>query len=242
MKKLWLRSGERATLWFITEGTEFAVPLIHVKQVQRPGKKSFYKDVLCGKEYAEDEASCKFCEDLNEDGRPVAMGPFPRAVFYVYVESVMHLEAGKGANGEQHEKLERGDVIIYRERVNAVRLLICRNKLSEQIGSLFAGDVTDDDYDESKQTLLGNSMSMFRGTGEGAASQEAITWSTSQREKPAGFDEAVEALEPLPDTVTAEFEDTWKDRKANGNGAAKTEETAAPVATVPISTEDIDFD
>lgn len=231
-RKLWLKAGDRALFWFITDAEEASVPLIHLKTIPgKNGRKAWTKDVLCAKDSAEDEI-CPLggqCMSLprKEDGSMVNPGPYPRLVQYIYVETIFHTEKPlKGA--ENWEAVQSSAGPLWRENVNDVYLLVAKPKLQDQIIAEYeGGDPTDPAFTGEPISLVGRPY-LLEHTGSGTASQD-IMKRASDRALPAGYNEAKNALAPLSETVIKEFSDGFTSSENSIN---------APVGGYQPTTED----
>lgn len=225
--KLWLKEGERAQLWFMTNGDEIKSPLIHlVPKKGAPGKKDWTKDVLCAKESYEDDTYCALCEDdsVYDDGpnvgKKIIRGPYTRLVLLTYVQDIFHPYANPKSDGPVWTEVpSKGGPSQYRESVNDYRLLIAKQKLEAQIEEAYWGDPTSEDYSTRTPSLLDRPFILVR-TGSGSDVQETL-----RPQNPAEMPKAiVEARAKAPDLekiVIAEFTDRVARAGAVRNATSK---------------------
>lgn len=202
---LWIKPGDRAQFWFLTDGPDLAVVLMHVVDVVGRGGKSFSKDVLCARASIEDETHCDLCETDR---------PMLRVISYVYVTQIIHARRDpKAKNSDQWEPFRAGEsgVTRFREKVNAVRLLAARRELASLISDEFNGDPLAEDYGTRKGTLLDRPFALKRADEE--KSRESIE-AGAPREMPDEVKAAMADLPPLEDTIQRQYTIT----PSGGNG------------------------
>lgn len=230
-RKLWLRDGLTAQFTFITDGMEVPVPLIHlVAKQRRGGGKTWTKDVRCLKTKADDETYCPLCDaGFNDEGKPVYPGPWPRTIFYVFVDYIMHATKPEKSNYTV-KAVSNGGVTVWREEIGEVQLLIVKNKLNKQIEDAFLGDPMDDAFADRKPTLKDRQYRL-KVTGAQSDRQEILVPGTLFEKYPENVAEVAAKLAPISETVTAELDDDLlralqpsEDNEGATSGETKTEE------------------
>jgi len=157
MMRLWLRDGEASRFWFLTDGDEVQVPLIHVVGRTRRDGTTYWKDVLCGKRSENDDNACRFCDDPAVD-----RGPWPRGCFLVYVNEYFRPVKPADKDWEVVQNTATGTK-LYREPINNIWLLMGNIRTMPQIQKAYYGDPLDDDFDPSNpKTLLDRQYQLSR--------------------------------------------------------------------------------
>jgi len=208
-KKLWLSDGDTAMFYFITDMDQVVVPLVHGANMVSKRGKSFSIDVLCPKPSL--DAPCPLGDKCIRNERVIGddgtekfkyPGPFPRPVFYVFVEKIYH--SYPDADGKW-EKVKSGNTVLYREDVNEVYLLIAKQKIGEQIEAAWSGDPTDVNFDTRTPTLC-DQQYKIRVAGKQTARQDILS-GVGERiaSLPQHVRVAADALPPLAETVVKEF-------------------------------------
>jgi len=204
-KKLWLSDGDTAMFWFVTDLDEVVVPLVHGATMTSKKGKTFNIDVLCPK--PDMESPCPLGDrcisgELNEEGKYKYPGPFPRPVFYVWVDKIYHSRPDPDG---KWTKVSSGNNVLYREDVGSVYLLIAKQKMQEQIEAAWGGDPTDPSFDTRTPTLK-DQQYKIRVTGQRQQRQDILS-GVGERvgELPVEVTAAAASLPSLEETVVKEF-------------------------------------
>lgn len=221
----------------MNDGEEIVVPMIHTVPKKRKDGSPWRKDVLCARTSYDDDTYCELCASDDEEIK----GPWPRLVTYVYVTTIAHPKRDPGKDWEQRVANGR---TVYVETVNAPRLLIAKNKLSQQIDEYYMGDPEDESMVNRPPTLLDRPYRLSK-IGEGTTAYEELR-SLPAAEMPAEVREAIAQMKPLAETVEAEFSDGQPARQqrpaASGGGYDPSRiPSASDFAEGDDDLEDLDF-
>lgn len=157
MKNLWLKDGEVARFWFVTEGDEVLVPMLHQLAIpKKNGQGTWSKDVYCGRRSMGDPLEkCDMCVAGETPGY--------RACLIAYVTAIYHPNEGEG-----WEARRTSDGVKYEEKVNDYRFLVLRSRLTEQVNAEYLG-ITDElgaepgsEQKELPKTLLDRPFTLSR--------------------------------------------------------------------------------
>ncbi len=183
MYKLWLRSGESATFWFINDASNMLEVLMHMQQRTSRTGKSYTVDVLCTRANPEEPRDkCALCMVDDESVK----GPWSRLLTLVYVERISHLRRDKDT---WVAKQGPDGTIFYVEEVNAPRLLIAKSWIHDEIYRMAHGGGSElDDLSVGEPVSLTDRLFVLRKTGTGAQTREEISALPTR---------------PIPEAVTA---------------------------------------
>jgi len=250
-KITWIKPGEQAGFYFITDMNQMLVPLIHGKTMPagRSGK-TWSKDVLCMRTSAKDETVCPMCEangrafkEADAKGvklqRPPFPGPFPRMVGYVFAEHVIHTVK----KDESWRSVRTPEGVGYLEQTRKIMLMVAGKELAQDMQALsFTGDPADEDFDPSIATLLDRSFIISK------TADDNKTTTNLKPNKPIPAEglpdyvrEAVAALPPLVDTINKEFSDGYEPRTTTTTSAAEDVPTADDFAQGQDELEEVAF-
>lgn len=165
INKLWLKENEMAKIYFVNDGDEVLLPMIHSLPLKTKDGRDYKKDVLCGKQTStDDDGKCDFCDDKIP-------GPWMRTCILVYVDTIYH----KAPNEEKGWK-KKGTAgnYFYEEVVRDTWLLIAQGKLAPQIIKEYVGDPVNP---KDTPTLLDRAFKLTR-TGSGQAKVEILEGQT----------------------------------------------------------------
>lgn len=167
MKGFWLVDDQdRARMFFGTEGDQCVVRGYHTRQIQgRNGKRDWTKELVCPRTRAfelggeaDESIPCTDCDGGDQ--------AWLKPAFYVYV---VHIDHNQPAPGRQQGK--RGNLIVYREPINEVRLWLVKTKDQPRISDKFGefGTLLDVSYDFTRfgaKGQQGTSYSLERNAAE----------------------------------------------------------------------------
>lgn len=208
LNKFYGISDTQAQFFFLTDGPELHVPLIHLEEVPRRDKSTFTTERICGRSSVDDPVEmCPRCV-RGEDG------PFPRLTAFVFVEARFWptQQDTKGKAHSEWEAVPSSGMTIYRETVNEVQLFMPRFKLENQVLELFEGDPTDPDFGTRERTLLGRRFRLVT-TGARQQRQDIIHEGRPVDTVPDYVTAAHAELKDLAETVNME----WGDKDSGPN-------------------------
>ena len=234
LNKFYGISDTQAQFFFLTDGSELHVPLIHLEEVSRRDKTTFTTERICGRDNEGDPVEdCPRCV-------AGADGPFPRLTAFVFVEA-RFWPTQQDTKGKAHadwEPVPSLGLTLYRETVNEVQLFMPRFKLENQVLELFEGDPTDPDFGTRERTLLGRRFRLVT-TGARQQRQDIIHEGRPVDMMPEAVVAARDGLKDLAETVNMEWGDKNSGKNnpmgnaasaktVTGDGRATPAEVAAP--------------
>lgn len=237
LNKFYGISDTQAQFFFLTDGPELHVPLIHLEEVSRRDKSTFTTERICGRDNEGDAVElCPRCV-------AGADGPFPRLTAFVYVEA-RFWPTQQDTKGKAHadwEPVPSSGLTLYKETVNEVQLFMPRFKLENQVLELFEGDPTDPDFGTRERTLLGRRFRLVT-TGARQQRQDIIHEGRQVVTIPEAIVAARAGLKDLAETVNMEWGDKNSGKNnpmgnaasakmVSGDGRATPAEAATPAAT-----------
>ncbi len=229
MMKLWIKGGQQASFWFITDVNDFRVPLIHIVPKTRRDGSPWQKDVACAKRRLDDDTPCRLCA-LRERGDETIKGPWTRWVGFVYVQDVVSRDKPKRPLGEL-ETRQAGGKSVYVQHVNQTWLVVAKTDLQGQIEEAYFGDPMDPDNEDRDPTLLDRQYIITRAKG-GRTSE-----SLKSREPSDAPEDVVAARADAPDldeVINKEFGDEMQGEKkrkpASGSGRREFEPDKIPTS------------
>lgn len=203
--KLWLYEKETAKFWFLTDGDDVVVPLLHSVPTPKKGGGTWNKDVLCERRTFEDPVEqCSFCV-------AGANGPWPRGVFWVYVDFILR---NKQDEKRTLEAMNYGGNTVYRQKVEAPWLLVANPKLMAQVVAAYSGttDILSEDTKvdaSAPTTLLNRPFTLERLEGSGANTQNILKGG-NPTQVPSHILAARQNVPDLSETVELNFADGKK--------------------------------
>ena len=229
-------TGTQAQFFFLTDGEDIHVPLIHLEEVKRKDNSYFTTERICARNSEDDpEDACPRCVKGIK-------GPFPRLTMFVFVEA-RYWDKQQDTKGKQHDEWtpvpSSDGTVRYREDLNEVQIFMPRFRLEDQTLELYDGDPMEPDYATREKTLLGRRMRLVT-TGAKQQRQDIIHEGRSIDALPAEVVAAAAKLPDLRETVNAE----WGDKDSGQNnprGTAASPKTVAgdgrPPAAAPAAPE-----
>jgi len=159
-------SGEAAKIRVLTEQTEFVLGKFHRLAVTTStGKLRVGDPILC----SEDD-TCEVCASITEDSARARLLTF----YWVWVYYVDHTRQNPStrAGTKPWEQVVYGNMVCYREPVEAPRLLLAGSRLAAKMDTYYVriGSITDRDYTlirtgeklETEYNLLADVPAPFR--------------------------------------------------------------------------------
>lgn len=207
VRKLWVKSGETAKFWFLTDGDQAVFANIHGVNAG----KQFPVDIACQRITDDQpESDCYLCVDTTG----AVTGRFLRMLMYVYVERIAHLSPRQGQDWKQQGK-------FFIEEANDTRLLIAKTRLQKTILDEYIG-VADpfaegEAATETKVHSLLNHPYTITKTGTGTETRETLKAGEEVSKLPEAVANATKELGMLPsldELVQSEFADR---RQGSGN-------------------------
>ena len=191
IRKLWLtQDGDIAKFRILTDGNETFTHLFHEVAMSSQRGKDYTKDVLCTRrlneeaEFIDDADACKYCA--------AGLPGKPKGVLLVYLYAVAHKYPD--AEGKWTRAM-RGEVPIFIEKINEVRIWLIRNRMVDMVADKFGelGTLLDRNWDLKRfgKTGEGPVQYIFEGKDPGPPSAECA--------------QAIQTLRPLDEVVLEEF-------------------------------------
>lgn len=206
-RKLWLRDGDIARFWFLTDINDMPIPLIHLKQMppSRKTGKPWNKDVLCPKSFVEDDSDCPYCGLIAQDPtRKDFRGPYLRMVGLVYVERIAHKTQMQPEWVAQRS--QSGNVLYIETPTEPIHILSEGGVMQNQIVSQATGDALDAGITDKVPTLLGRPFNLER-MGEGGATTRILKEVPWNEDIPQEVQDALANVPDIDEIVRKEFED-----------------------------------
>lgn len=202
-KNLWLKNGDNAKFWFVTEGSEAVIADVHIVHKMGQKGKPYTLDVLCTKS----DGACANC-DTPAEGDSEAV---ERWFFWVYVEGIAHPDH----KDPSWRKSKVGVQEVFVEDVNDIWLFVPKFRLSKQVKEAYA----------TYGTLLDRRWRLKR-TGDANQTQEALTPESeeSPMPRPEAALAAAAAVGDLETYIVEQF-------SPKGNRSTTTAPVARPAVT-----------
>lgn len=195
--KLWLKEDEVAQFYFVTDIDDIAAPLVHIVDKVSKNNKNYWADVQCSRESL--QSSPLEC-DLCQAG---VRGPWPRAVALIWVDYILHKKNKE--EGSDWEIRKAGNGHVYIEHVKALRLLVMKDKLIDQLETYI--EYGQDPASPEEQTTILDRPFKFQSTGSGTSKTEVLTAGNPPPAIPSEVLEARSTAPDLDELVASEFSD-----------------------------------